>query len=305
MTALGLRFLPSIKNEKYPIKVFKDEKDEIMHGIGLKLSSHHVDSAGEKAVEGSCEKASNWAKQEKDYFKPSKHIIADLTHIFGDKIASRYFTDIVDSVLPSYCHKQSLPCGVSSQGKDCISENLLTEMMVDADRVFCDRYIGAHGGFNATRLSIYPFMNEIIENLKVSMDPLVSGEVSRKVTIFSGHDTVISPVLAALGVYKQFCTWPPLASRVVFELWQSKSPSLKFSSSTSSSGKYGAYFVRVLFNGEDIAMKIPACQNEYFRRKNRSGSSESYSPILCPFNVIETIVSEMISPYKTIQEACV
>lgn len=52
MTALGLRLLPTLKDEKYSIHVYKDEKDEIMHGIGLKLSSHHVDSSGEKAVEG-------------------------------------------------------------------------------------------------------------------------------------------------------------------------------------------------------------------------------------------------------------
>jgi len=52
VTALGLRLLPTLKDEKYSIHVYKDEKDEIMHGIGLKLSSHHVDSSGEKAVEG-------------------------------------------------------------------------------------------------------------------------------------------------------------------------------------------------------------------------------------------------------------
>lgn len=278
-----------------------------MHGIGLKLSSHHVDSSGEQAVEGNCEKASKWAKQEKDYFKPSKHIVDDLSHIFGDKIASRYFTDIVDSCLPSYCHRQSLPCGAPSKGKECVSENLLTEMMMDADHVFCDRYLGSHGGLNATRLSIYPFMSEIVDNLKLSMDSSTSsttGSVARKVTIFSGHDTVISPVLTALGVYKQFCTWPPLASRIVFELWQLKPSSSSKPLSTDKNGEIN-FFVRILFNGQDIAMKIPECQNEYFRRKNRSGlGGTTYSPILCPFHVIESVVQNMINPYKTIQEAC-
>jgi len=233
----------------------------------------------------------------------------DLTHIFGNKISNRYFTDIVDSCLPAYCHRQSRPCGAESHGKNCVTENLLTEMMIDADRVFCDRYIGTHGGFNATQLSIYPFMNEIIDNLKVSMDPTPNhtsdgSSATRKVTIFSGHDTVISPVLAALGVYKQFCTWPSLASRIVFELWK-VSKSLNNRSDSNSNSRYSDYFVRILFNGEDIVMKIPKCQNEYFRRKNRSESnSSSYPPILCPFHVIESIVRDMISPFTTIQEAC-
>ena len=55
----------------------------------------------------------------------------DLTHIFGNKITNRYFTDIVDSCLPAYCHRQSRPCGAESHGKDCVTENLLTEMMID------------------------------------------------------------------------------------------------------------------------------------------------------------------------------
>ena len=42
-----------------------------------------------------------------------------------------------------------------------------------------------------------------------------------KLSVFSGHDTVIAPILAALGVYNgNLCVWPPYASRIVFELWQ-------------------------------------------------------------------------------------
>lgn len=46
---------------------------------------------------------------------------------------------------------------------------------------------------------------------------VLSGDSRTKFALFSGHDTVIAPVLAALGAYD--CRWPPYASHIVFELW--------------------------------------------------------------------------------------
>lgn len=50
---------------------------------------------------------------------------------------------------------------------------------------------------------------------------LLEGEVETKFAFFSGHDTVIAPLLAALGAYD--CRWPPYASHVAFELWSKPS----------------------------------------------------------------------------------
>ena len=47
----------------------------------------------------------------------------------------------------------------------------------------------------ATKLSIFPFMKEIVDALFEA----VSKDRKYLLTIFSGHDTVIAPVLAALG----------------------------------------------------------------------------------------------------------
>lgn len=50
---------------------------------------------------------------------------------------------------------------------------------------------------------------------------LSSDGMYERVALFSGHDTVIAPVLASLGVYRDnLCRWPPYASRIIFELWQ-------------------------------------------------------------------------------------
>lgn len=49
----------------------------------------------------------------------------------------------------------------------------------------------------------------------------MSGKSATKFALFSGHDTVVAPLLAALGAYD--CRWPPYASHVAFELWSKPS----------------------------------------------------------------------------------
>lgn len=50
--------------DQIQINSFPDEYDEVMHGVGLKLSSHHVNANGETAVLGSCKKAAEFAMQQ-------------------------------------------------------------------------------------------------------------------------------------------------------------------------------------------------------------------------------------------------
>lgn len=54
----------------------------------------------------------------------------------------------------------------------------------------------------------------------------------KQFTIFSGHDTVIAPVLASLGIFRiigrnhrpsSYCNWPGYASRIIFERYSTKS----------------------------------------------------------------------------------
>ena len=120
-----------------------------------------------------------------------------------------------------------------------------------------------------------------------------------KLSVYSGHDTVIAPVLAALGLHKNdLCGWPPYASRIIFELWQgddnnSGSENLKewekdekgevnkdknkdkekvkgkedrTRSLLTKSSKVLSY-VRVLYNGRDLTAEIPACIEEYEESK--------------------------------------
>ncbi len=94
-------------------------------------------------------------------------------------------------------------------------------------------------------------------------------------TIYSGHDTVIAPVLAALGVYNKFCSWPPYASRVVFELWKNNR---KLSRSRTGMESIRDYYVRVLYNGNDVTKFIPTCISNL--QKVRVEEQKARFPIL-------------------------
>ena len=89
-----------------------------------------------------------------------------------------------------------------------------------------------------------------------------SADKDVKFTLYSGHDTVIAPVLAALGVYDKFCNWPPYASHIAFELWKN---GRKESLSRPQNETIRDYYVRVLFNGRDVTRLIPSCSRSAAR----------------------------------------
>jgi len=94
------------------------------------------------------------------------------------------------------------------------------------------------GGAEATNLQFYPFLHEILRFLQAT----ASGQEPPALAVFSGHDTVIAPLLSALGVYRDgLCRWPSYASRIAFELYQE---STKLASGSSQ------FYVRALFNGK-------------------------------------------------------
>lgn len=128
-----------------------------------------------------------------------------------------------------------------------------------------------------------------------------------KVSVFSGHDTVIAPVLSALGVYSRenaaLCKWPHYASRIVFELYRNEklqNTNLKVNrkrfrqldkESDINSGELKGFGVRVLYNGLDITRLIPSC------------GTEKVSP-LCSLTALNRQIDKIISPHNTFADAC-
>ncbi|KNE56545.1 hypothetical protein AMAG_17931 [Allomyces macrogynus ATCC 38327] len=70
-----------------------------------------------------------------------------------------------------------------------------------------------------------------------------------RLALYSGHDTTLVPLVAALGAWDH--TWPPFASHLTLELFQSKHPAPTRRAEDS-------HFIRLRFNGTNL--RVPACQ---------------------------------------------
>jgi hypothetical protein len=172
----------------------------------------------------------------------------------------------------------------------------------EGDRLYCSRYAGAHGGSQATKLSLYPFLTEIVSKLEAAAVNASSG-----LTIFSGHDTVIAPTLAGLGVYDRdsfLCRWPSYASRIVFELYRPRS---------MTANKSSAPMIRVIFNGVDVTSLIRACSDsimlgeqdlDHLRGSSGYGRDVKYPRALCPLSRLRAQIENMINPYSSFEDAC-
>jgi hypothetical protein len=138
------------------------------------------------------------------------------------------------------------------------------------------------GGAQFTRLAMYPFMKEILTRIKYSSASYHEHKSYSPIALYAGHDTVIAPTLAALGIYQdeKYCKWPGYASRLIFELWTPAHNIRKMDSS--------GHFVRVLYNGEVVTHLVTSCK----------GST------LCPIEKFENQISSLISPYASYNNAC-
>jgi len=89
----------------------------------------------------------------------------------------------------------------------------------------------------AQRLIIGRFIGEILSNIKNK----ISGLITQKFYLLSGHDTTLGPVLSALQAFGPY-GWPPYASHIVIELLSDVS---------------GNYFVTVTYNSQKLV--LPGC----------------------------------------------
>ena len=90
-----------------------------------------------------------------------------------------------------------------------------------------------------------------------------------------GHDTVIAPVLAGLGVYTGgLCAWPPYASRIVFEL-----------------------LVAIVKNRE-------VSDARHLQRRGPDQADQGLQGSRpCPLEAIESAVVSLYNPHKSLSEA--
>jgi len=247
--ALLLSFLAPLVPDRVPVIVQEDNNKEPLFGRGLIGASRprNVDPFQSPADErGSCEAAfSLAARQEKTFLMD-----ADLEQAFFEQLnlapaaeaEARHLSvaDATDPLMGMACHKHPLP----------VHRSLVRSLKEETDRMFCERFAGAEGGREGTRLGMQPFLKEVLGRFQEH------GSTKLKLALYSAHDTVLSPLLGALDVLDKHCYWPPYASRVVFEMWGPPAVG-KVEGGEGEEKEEDA--VRILYNGEVVSRRSLHC----------------------------------------------
>ena len=200
-----------------------------------------------------CPRARREKAAQRDAFRADKFLLDHLDPGFLTSNATlhRSVTEVTDAFYSSRCEAHSdlclptMPPGRRRRRRrrldQCLggdddennnrrrrNPNLTGTLLLEADRFYCERYLGTKGGRAATRLAIYPFLREVVSGLVDN-----GTKNHHQLRLYSGHDVVIAPVLAALGVFD--CKWPPLGSNIAFEVYESN-------------------LVRIVFNGKALSL---------------------------------------------------
>lgn len=233
----------------------------------------------ETTREGLCPTAARLAKAQIAKWEPDSNVWGRLSAMYGEQIYSRLMTTgAADALFARACHRMLPPCAA---GGACVEAALAARVWRDADRFYCARFGGADGGRDASRLAMLPLLQDLVHRLEAA----AAGDAER-LLLFSGHDTVLAPVVAALGGAKapSLCRWPPYASRLVFEVWRAEKP---------RRGKNQTDYVRVLFNGRAITQHLNGC------RSRLPHSSSGLSHELCPLSALAKAVRLIAQEFAT------
>jgi len=194
-------------------------------------SPRSLEDAAEEAmfgVEGEdgkglrCDKAAAGATRQRAAWAPDAERADAVASVEG---AAANPTDLADVAYSRHCEHNG--CLKDANGQ-CVVGDKAEALFRLADGFYYRRYNGGDGGRDASKLGMHPFLSELLQNFKGDR---ATPSKERRLRLYAGHDTVIAPLLSALGVFDG--NWPPLASRIVFEL-------------------RGAN-IRILFNGRDVS----------------------------------------------------
>ena len=134
---------------------------------------------------------------------------------------------IVDVLYARLCHNQGIPYGPHMQIPSILVEQAFHK---------------AHMYFTLTSsvTAEHQALSILSQIAAQSYEALVKLKIdSKKVVIYSGHDSMITPALVLLGINVN--KWPPYASRIVFEIYQKNE---------IRDVSVRDLFVRVLYNGK-------------------------------------------------------
>lgn len=138
------------------------------------------------------------------------------------------FLDLHDVVTTMLHHNKPLPEGM-------LDPELLKTIEEQASKRFSMFVAGSSSNKEILRLG----MGRLLHLMLIRMQEAAQLEKSSTPSMFlySGHDSTIMPLLAALGM-RSDNHWPVYASSIVFELWKSAHD--------------GEHYVKILYNKEEL-----------------------------------------------------
>ncbi len=186
------------------------------------------------------------------YFTGAKEkfqaLIKRFCHMFNIKGANEPIANkLVDHLLVRGCHLPYDPLPCNGRGQ-CVDYSFAKQLTIAADWSWGHKFPR-----NSSLLAMLPFLKHSIFDV---MENVVQGKTpAYKVLLTFTHDDVIIKLRSILGIFTP--EWVPYASRLVFELWQTR-------------GSEPVYYIRVLFNGRTItnAIKLLSARTDFEVRHN-------------------------------------
>ena len=282
-----------------PVSLYTEdaEAEDYMHGVGLASSSKQQNGpsggaaaekqqqqqqqqptaaqplvAAESERSGKCADATKYAKRAMSAWKPTHpEAWRQIEALFGGPaLVTMKTTGVADALFARTCHGLAPPCGSAG----CVDTAAMHSIWSDAHSFYCERFGGPNGGERSSRLAMLPLLRDIFGRLQAASQETSSERIS----VFSGHDTVVAPLLAALGGMRapMLCRWPPYASHITFEVW-----SRNGADGPSNGG--ATLEVRVLFNGEAVTRYLNGCD------RSIDGAEGDF----CPLNSLMAAVRQL------------
>ena len=193
-----------------------------------------------------------WGDERVRYLKRTyiENIQKEFAKIFDSDVGKIASLDrLIDILYANLCHDRDLPKGPNG----LVSYNLASSSFGIANQLITVKHD------RIAQLQTLAIISQVIAEVAKLIDDNYA-QTSSKLVLFSGHDTVISPLLSTLGIHDW--RWPPYASRLVFELWNDRD-GIQYSAAESKLfSKFDNYFIRVLYNGEDLTSKVKFCEGQ-------------------------------------------
>jgi len=146
-------------------------------------------------------------------------------------------THVFDVSMTHFCHRMAVDCLGPLFVRDAF------DVLNEAGHLA----VSDEGYQRLARLKIQPLLYEIAHRMKRQSH--ISNNLLPKFVLYSGHDSTIEPLAAAIGVSNGL--WPRYASRLVFELY----------ASTKKAGSDTEAGIRVLYNGKDVTRQLSFCKD--------------------------------------------